>query len=157
MELKINNDQVSQYLENNLENLLTTEDISDLAAYIEHAVKMRTSKGKYLNKGAKTSYTRQYAAWKRQKGHPNTGRVNLFLSGKMLDAMTTTVTHKKGKSIITVGYIEGKSDEKKRTLASYHQYKGVAKAGKNIRKFIGLTASERKKAREIIALKISQK
>ncbi len=125
---------------------LAALDAQEVIAYIDYAVKSRTQRGQFLpgSSASAGSYSKGYRR-QREKAGLQTARVDLFVTGRMLDATRARPETFGDQVRLSYGYIDGLSEAEATRLATYHN-----STGRTVRRFIGLTDDERAQALKIL-------
>ena len=141
-------DTLTVGLADRLQAALAALDADGVLAYVDAAVKLRTARGEFLDGSSPgaASYSAGHARERQRRGL-QTARVDLFMTGRMLDATRQTADTFEGQVQMRYGYIEGLSEAEATKLARYHNELG---AGGVIRRFVGLTPDERDRALQIL-------
>lgn len=129
---------------------LAALDADAVVAYVDFAVKKRTASGEFLpgsSPGA-GSYTAGHRHAREKKGL-QVRRVDLMMTGRMLDATRGDVRTLADQVRIRYGYIEGLSEAEATKLARFHNTLGAGRSQVK-RRFIGLTPRERDRAVQIL-------
>lgn len=126
-----------------------------VAQAVESIILLRTQRGRFLNAGHRTSYSKGHERKRKKKGLP-TNRVNLFFEGNLLQDMTKVVRTESDSASIQVGYIDGQSDPDSATLANYFNVDGVGKS-RVLYEYLGLTDQEVDKIEKALTKRIDAK
>jgi len=108
--------------------------LNQIGQVVYHAIQSKTARGvDYLNQGF-TPYNEVYKRWKVSKGH--SGRVNLWLTGQMLDSLAQK---REGKTL-TINFDNTKANDK----AVYNEQ------GRVPRLFMGISPEIEKQIDEMV-------
>lgn len=144
-------DTLTTGLQARVQAALASLDATAVIAYVDYAVKSRTQRGQFLpgsSPGA-GQYSTGHKRTREKRGL-QTARVDLLMTGRMLDATRGQTTTFADQVRIEYGYLDGLSEVEATRLATYHNVLGAGRSGV-VRRFIGLTDSERQKALDILA------
>lgn len=143
-------------LQRRVQFALAALDADAVVAYVDYAVKTRTDKGVFLEGSSPTagSYSTQHRRTREKKGL-QVQRVDLMMTGRMLDATKGDVTTFANQVKIRYGYIDGLSEAEATKLARYHNTLGAGRS-KVKRVFIGLSGDEKARAIEILRKQFSK-
>ena len=144
-------DTITEGLQARLSSALAALDADAVLAYVDYAVKARTARGEFLEGSSPGagSYSTGHKRRRERRGL-QTARVDLFMTGRMLDATKGESLSFRDRVRMRYGYLDGLSEAEATKLARYHNTLGAG-TGHVKRVFIGLTDAERQRALRIAA------
>ncbi len=116
-------------------------DADAIRAWLDYTVKARTQAGQFLpgSSAGAGSYSPGYRAEREKKGLQTT-RVDLLVTGQMLDATKGRAATFEDQVRLEYGYLDGLSEAEATRIARYHNDLGAGKS-RVIRRLVGLTPS----------------
>lgn len=149
--MPITQDTLTTGLTERLQAALAALDADAVLAYVDYAVKSRTARGEFLpgSSASAGSYSVRHTRTRQKRGL-QTARVDLFMTGAMLDATKGESTSFADQVRMRYGYLDGLSDAQATRIAEYHNTLGAG-PGRVKRVFLGLTDAEKQQALRILA------
>lgn len=149
-------DTLTTGLQDRLSAALAALDADVVLAYVDSAVKRRTAAGRFLDgssPGAET-YSTGHKRTREKRGY-QVARVDLFMTGRMLDATKQDAETFTDQVRLRYGYLPGLAEAEAAKLAGYHNTLGAGR-GKVRRVFLGLTDDEKQTALRILAEQVTR-